>query len=671
MSLRCLSVSAVFAQHLRPCIALGLALLSAPLAAQPLGQALDARHRDATTAACADFYQHANGGWLTATAVPAGLGSFGYTDEVRALIAQQQRGLLEGFASAPADPLEASIARLYALGMDSAGIEAAGLAPLSERLQQLESLAKPKDLLPLIAQWHRAGLPVLFQFGAGPDLEQPPQRIAYARQGGLGLPDRDYYLREDPAAASLREAYRAYVERLLTLAGRTEAAAEAARVLALETELARASQSLEQLRDPRNSYRPTALRELERSYPNLRWRDYLKQQDLRGIERVSLAHLSFFSAANSLMASAPLSDWQAYLRFHLLHAIAPFLGEAFTSAHAELFAKSLGSGAATDRESQVLGFLQRSLGEALGQRYARAQVEPARREAALALAEGLRAQLRGEVEAAEWLSTEGRTALLEDIDSLQFALGGPAATEWEGFELKATSYAEAALALSARRQTLELGRIGKPEAAWPVAPTALSPGYAAALHTIYLPAGMLQAPLLVPGGDAALNHAATAVPIARAISAALDPAAGPRNGRLSQADREAWVERGRSLLPQFSSFVALGSIKVDGAATWNSNMLDLAGLRLAAAHFLAQPGAAEAPVDGLSPIQRFFHGYARSLRRNYQDEALRLQLASDTRAPARFRVNGPLPHLPAFAEAFACTPEAPLSLPEAARAATW
>lgn len=646
------------------------ALGATPALAQPLDQGLDARQRDANVAACTDFYQHANGGWLSATPVPAGLGSFGYADEVRTLLAGQQRALLERFGAAPENPLEASIARLYALGMDTAMVESAGLQPLSQRLAQVDALSKPKELAALIAQWHRAGLPVLFQFGPGPDLDQP-RVIAYARQGGLGLPDRDYYLREDPSALSLRESYRAYVERLLSLGGREQAAAESARVLAIETELARASQSLEQLRDPRMSFWPTGVRELDRSYPNLRWRDYLRAQDLRDVEKISLAHLSFFGMANGLLESVPVSDWQSYLRFHLLHAAAPFLGEAFAGAHDELFGKTLGAAMPADREAQVLGFLQRSLGHALGQRYARAHLEPARREAALALAEGVRMQLRTDVEAAEWMSAEGRAALLEDIDSLQFALGGPVETAWEGFELKAESYAGAALATAARRHALELARIGKSDIQWPVAPTALAPAYGAAEHTLYLPAAMLQAPLLVPGGDAAINHATTAVAIARALSAALDPANGSRSGRLPQADREAWAERGRSLVSQYSAFVALGNLKVDGAATWNQNMLDLAGLKLALRSFQQQEAANGEAIEGSTPLQRFFHGFARSHRRNYQDQALRLLLAGDTRAPARFRVNGPLVHLPAFADAFACPPDAPMSLPEAARASSW
>jgi len=648
--------------------AIGLLGLFAPVISRA-DAALDPRQRDASTAACMDFYQHANGGWLGATPVPSGQASIGYTDEVRSLHAMRQRDLLRGFAEAPANPLDASIARAYALGMDGAAIDALGVGPAAPFLAKIDALSKPRDLPALIAELHGWGAPILFAFSAAPDLERPEQLIAYANQGGLGLPDRDYYLREDAPAVELREAYRAYVERLLVLAGRPEAAAESQRVLALELELARASLSLEQLRDPRNSYRLVGVRELERAQPNLRWRDYLRGQGLRGLDRISQAHASFFSALNARFASQPLADWQSYLRFHVLHAAAPFLGQPYTEAHDRLFLETLSGQPAPSREARVLQFLQASLGEALSQRYARAHFEPARREAALALSEGVRAQLRALVEGANWLSEAGRNAVLADIDGLAIALGGPAETVWEGFELKATNWPEAALALSRTRHQRELAALGKPpRALWPVPSSSLQVSYQAATHTLYLPAALLSSPLFEPAGDAALNHGVAGALVARGLMGVFDPASGARRGLLSEADRAAYAERSRGLVSQYSAFAALGPLKVDGAATWNENVLDLAALQLAYTAFLAAGGERGETRDGLTPAQRFFHGWARLMRRNYQDEALRLLLAADTRAPARFRVNGPLPHLSSFQAAFECKDGQPMFLPEPARA---
>lgn len=630
---------------------------------------LDPRQRDAATAACMDFYQHANGGWLSSTPVPAGLPSFGYTDELRAGIALQQRELLRAFAEQPADALESSIARLYALGLDQTGVDALGLGPAQPFLAKIDALEKPRELPALLAELHGWGAPILFSFSAGADLQQPQRQIAYLNQGGLGLPDRDYYLREDAPTLELREAYRGYVQQLLSLAGRGDAAAESARVLAIEIELARASLSLEQLRDPRNSYRPTPLRELDRRQSNLRWRDYLKAAGLRRLDSVSQAHIAFFDALNARFASLPLADWQTYLRFHVLHAAAPFLGSAFSDAHAQLYVRTLAGREPLPREAQVIGFIERSLGEALGQRYATRHVEPARREAALALAEGLRSQLRASVEGASWLSAEGRQALIADIDSLVIALGGPASSEWQGFELKAQNYPEAVLALARARHARELARIGgDTPPRWPISPTSLLPAYDNASHTLYVPAGLLQSPQFEPAGDSALNHGAVGVLIARGLLQAFDPASGARRGLLSEADRQAWAERGRPLVAQYSAFAALGAQTVDGAATWAENRLDLGALQLAYTGFLAAGGERGEAVDGLSPAQRFFHAWARHLRRNYQDDALRLLLISDTRAPARFRVNGPLPHLSAFHAAFECKEGQGMFLPEPARA---
>mgnify|MGYP001809707384 FL=1 len=647
-----------------------LVLIAAPVAYADT--ALDARHRDAATAACMDFYQHANGGWLAATPVPAGQTSIGYTDELRATLAEQQRALLQGFASAPANALETSIARLYALGMDQAAIDAVGLGPAAPFLQRIDALKKPRELPALIGELHSWGAPILFALSVAPDLDQPDRLIAYANQGGLGLPDRDYYLREDAPAVELREAYRAYVERVLSLAGRADAAAESQRVLAMETELARASLSLEQLRDPRNSYRLMRVRELDRAQPELRWRDYLKAQGQRKLDEISLAHASYFSAVNARIVSQPLSDWQAYLRFHVLHAAAPYLGQPFVEAHDRLFVETLAGQTAPSREVRVQNFLQASLGEALGQRYARAHFDAPRREAALGLAEGLRAQLRALIEGSTWMQAEGRQALLADIDRLSFALGGPAETEWEGFELEANNWPEAVLAVSRARHQRALAALGKaPRAAWPVSASSLQVSYQASTHTLYVPAAVLQSPLFDPAGDVALNHGVAGALIARGLMGVFDPASGARRSLLSEADRTAYAERSRGLVSQYSAFSALGTLKVDGAATWNENVLDLGALQLAYTAFLAAGGERAESRDGLTPAQRFFHGWARLMRRNYQDETLRLLLAADTRAPARFRVNGPLPHLSSFQAAFSCKDGQPMHLPEPARARTF
>lgn len=664
----------MFVRHTAPWIRSAAFVLLAvlPSAATLADSALDARQRDPNTAACMDFYQHANGGWLSSTPVPAGQASIGYTDEIRTLLAGRQRDLLRGFVEAPANPLDSSIARLHALGMDSAAVDALGVGPAAPFLRRIDALSKPRELPAVIAELHGWGAPILFAFSVSPDLDRPEQVIAYTQQGGLGLPDRDYYLREDAPALELREAYRAYVEHLLALAGRPEAAAESQRVLAVEIELARASLSLEQLREPRNSYRPTSVRDLERAQPNLRWRDYLKGQGLRSLDRLSQAHASYFAAINTRFVSQPLSDWQSYLRFHVLHAAAPFLGQPFTEAHDRLFVGTLSGQSVQSREARVLQFLQASLGEALSQRYARAYFDPARREAALSLAEGLRTQLRALVEGSTWMSEAGRTALLADIDGLGIALGGPVETEWEGFELKARNWPEAVLEISRARHQREVAALGKPaRARWPVPASSLQVSYQSATHTLYVPAALLASPLFDPAGDAALNHGVAGALIARGLMGVFDPASGARRGLLPEADRAAYAERARGLVGQYSSFNALGSLKVDGAATWNENVLDLAALQVSYTAFLAAGGERAASIESLTPAQRFFHGWARLMRRNYQDEALRLLLAADTRPPARFRVNGPLPHLSSFQAAFGCKDGQPMFLPEPARAKTF
>jgi hypothetical protein len=300
--------------RLAPLAAAALLVVGFQARAQTPAAGLDPRHLDTRTAACNDFYQHANGGWLKANPVPAGRASWGLLDEMAERNLLQQREILEAAASTPKDDLDRLLGALYAAGMDEAAIEAAGAQPLAPLLQRIERLKKPKDFAPLLADLHARGLPVLFDFGVNDDLNDPSRRIAYANQGGLGLPDRDYYLRQEPQTKTLLAAYRAYVERVLTLTGSTSAARDADTILQIETRLAKASLSLVQLRDPKVSYRPTRIKELRERFPTLNWKVFLKAQDLARLDSLSLAHTSFFAEVEALGKTLTPEQWRAYSR---------------------------------------------------------------------------------------------------------------------------------------------------------------------------------------------------------------------------------------------------------------------------------------------------------------------------------------------------------------------
>ncbi len=641
-----------------------LLLASASGFAQTPVASLDTRNLDTQIAACADFYQYANGGWLKANPIPSGFASWGTFEEMGLQSLLRQRALLETPVAADADASVHALGWLYAAGMDEAAIEAAGAAPLQPLLARIDQIKKPKDVPPALADLHARGIPVLFDFGLNDDLNDPSMRIVYANQGGLGLPDRDYYLREDEATKNLMTAYQGYVERLLTLAGSKDPATDAAAVLKVETQLARASLTLLQLRDPNNSYRPIGVKELAKRLPNLKWPDYLKRQGIPKLASLSLAHEAFFRQADGLIASLPLEQWRAYLKFHAAHTLAPYLSSGFVQAHDAMYLRTLrGSQEPMPRWRRVLGTVDTLLPQALGQRYLASEFPQPRREAAQAMIDALRAALRARLETAPWLAGEARVAALAKLDALDVKLGGPGMTlSYAGLDLSRGTYADKVLAATAWLHKLHMAAAGKPRAdwQWPQPPQAVNLYYDPARNQLVVPAGIVQAPLFDPAADAAANYGALGALIAHEVFHGFDAIGSgfDAQGRIASwwqaADAEAFAARTKPLEAQYDAYKVLGQAPVSGRLTLAENIADLAGVEIAWDAFQAGKPDPAKKIDGQAPAQRFFLAYAQNWRRNYQDAELQLLSRIDVHAPAPFRVNGPLANFAPFADSFAC-----------------
>lgn len=641
---------------------------------------LDPRNFDTTVPACTDFYQHANGGWLQANPVPEGFGSWGLFDELKQRNLFQLRQILEDEASAPDDELGRMLSAFYASGMNEAAIEAAAAKPLAPLFDRISALRKPKDFGPLLADLHARGIPVLFDFGAAADLQQPEQHIAFANQGGLGLPDRDYYLREDSDTRALLAAYRAYVERLLAAGGSSQATRDAEWVLQIETRLARASLALLQLRDPNNSYRPTAVRELDRTYPALGLKQFLRARKLSKLSSLSLAHRVFFAEANNLAALLPPEQWRAYFRFHVTHALAPYLSHAFADAHEALFLRTLrGMQQPLPRWQRVIRSADALLGDALGQRFVERHLPESSRLAAESLVQAVRAALRTRIETAVWLGTDARAHALAKVDALDVRLGHPLPwPQHPPLSLAPDDYAGNVLKAAAQRQREQIGQIGNSttQAPWPLPAHAVNAYYDLLANQLVLPAGFLQPPLFDAQADAALNFGALGALIGRELMHGFDvigstiDAEGKANAWWSVADANGFAQRTKPLEAQFDAYDALGPLKVNGRLTLAENIADLAGLELAWHAFEATATLLET-TDSLTPAQRFFLSWAQVWRQNHRDETLVMLLRTDVRAPARFRVNGPLANLAPFASAFGCAAGAGFVRPDAGRVSIW
>lgn len=648
---------------LRPLQFAFLISLVSAATAQTNERGLDARNLDTKVAACNDFYQYANGSWLKANPIPQGYAGWGTFEELQQRGMLQQRALLEAAMTSPADDNARLLGDLYASGMDEAGIEANGAKPLAPLFARIDAIKKPKDLAPALADLHARGLPLLFDFGINDDLDDPSRRIAYINQGGLGLPDRDYYLRDDKDTRTLLAAYEAYVERLLTLAGSANPAVDADTVLMIETRLAKQTMSLLQLRDPKNSYRMVAVKDLDKNFPGFEWRKFMKAQGLTKVDRVSFAHVAFFTEVQAALGTVTLEQWRAYLRFHVTHAMAPYLSAQFVQAHEALYLRTLrGTKEPLPRWRRVRDTIDSLLGYALGQRYAQQYLPADAQAKAVALVESVRAAQRKQIESAPWLGTAARNAALAKSDALDMKIGAPAhGPAYEGLELSRASYAGNVLAIVAYSHKRLMATVDKPREdwQWPQPAHVVNAYYDPARNQLVLPAGVLQPPIFDAGADAALNYGALGALVGHELMRGYDTIGSTfdAEGRiapwLESADANAFGLRTKPLELQYDAYTAFGPVKVSGRLTLGSNIADLAGLQTAWAAFQAtNPGTTK--VDGHTPAQRFFLSWAQVWRRNDTDEAMQEANTTDVHAPSKHRVNGPLANLAAFADSYQC-----------------
>lgn len=626
---------------------------------------------DPKTAACSNFYQYANGGWLKTTPVPANRESHSAMDALIARNEQRLEALTQRILRQPQGPVDGLIADFVASGLDEAAIEKAGLGPLAPLFAEVDAIKRPRDLTNLIARWHARGLPVLLRFDAGDDLRQPGTTIAYASQGGLNLPDRDFYLRQDEATRNLLGQYRGYAQILLGLAGSPDPQRDAGWALDIEMRLAAKSLDLLQLRDPANSYRPTEVSTLTRRYPAFRWKDYLKAQGLSKLKSMSFAHTTFFDELESLLKNQPLERWKPYLKLQLLDAFAPYLPQGYVAAHDDFHGRLLaGQIRPPDRLTRVLAAADLALGDAIGQRYVETYLDEATLQGATAVVDDVRAALRARLAQAPWLQEAGRAAALAKLDALDVLIARPA--RWRNYgalTFDRGNYTANVLAAALFRNRMRMGAIGakRPDDLFPVPTQIVNAFYAPHRNQLVVSAALLQAPVFDAEADAARNYGALGAVVGHELTHGFDlsgqlyDAEGRLHDGWTQAERDAFQARTAPLQAQFDGYTAVGEIKVDGRLTQAENIADLSGLELAWAAFAERVGDTRLPQQqGYSPAQRFFLGWGQLWRRNDLETALIRRVAIDPHAPPSARVNGSVSNMAAFGEAFACKPGQPM-----------
>jgi len=661
--------------------AAGPAVPQVPAAPKPV----DPASFDPAVKPCEDFYQHAVGGWLKANPVPADKPRWGSFEE----LADRNRAVLKTIleeTSAKADWPKGSVKQkvgdFFASGMDEAAIEKAGTKPLEPWLAKIDGVKTNAELPKLVAELHGRRLMAGYGFFVGQDQKETTRYLAMLSQGGLGLPDRDYYLKDDAKSKEIREKYLAHVARMLELLGDAPdaAKAKAASVMALETKLATAARTRVELRDPERNYNKRTVSELVAEAPGYDWAAYFGALGVAGLKELNVRQPEFAKAFAAMASSEPLDAWKAYFRWHVVRASADALPRRFEEEAFAFYGRTLnGVPQQEERWKRVQAATDRALGEALGQIYVERTFSPKSKERMKVLVENLRASLKERIAALSWMGDETKKAAQKKLAAFGVKIGYPDTwRDYSALEISRGSYFENFVAANAFEVKRNLGKLGKPidRTEWGMTPPTVNAYYSPTMNEIVFPAGILQPPFFWADGDDAVNYGGIGVVIGHEMTHGFDDS-GSRydaDGNLknwwTEEDRKAYESRTALVVKQFDGYRPLADQAINGKLTLGENVSDLGGLKVAYEALRKalgkDPNEAE-KVEGFTPGQRFFLNYASVWRNNIRDEALRVRLNTDPHSPGRFRVLGPLSALPELHAAFGCAAGSPMVMPEAER----
>ncbi len=643
---------------------------------------------DRSVSPCDNFYQFVAGGWMKNNPIPAYWPSWASFNKLHDHNQQALREILEEAArdkSAQPGSNWQKIGDFYASCMDEAQVESAGLKPLEPLLRPIEEIQTTAGLEDEIAHLQQAGVNAVFEFGSEQDLKDSTQVIAGAVQGGLGLPDRQYYLDDDERSKQLRTAYVQHVTHMFQLMGEGEdqAAAEAKTVLEVETTLAKASKKREELRDPETNYHPMSVAQLDALTPHLSWKEYFADVGVPSLEKLDVGQIDFFKQMDQSIAAVSLADWKTYLRWHLIHSVAGSLPKKFVDENFDFYGRQLtGSKELLPRWQRCVEATDGELGEALGQYYVQRYFPPEAKSRAVEMVNNIRGALRDDLETLDWMSPATRQQAVEKLSMMTLQIGYPEKwRDYSNYKVGRGPYVENLIGGEEFEFARDVQKIGKPvdKTEWRMTPPTVNAYYSAPLNEIVFPAGILQPPFFNPQADDAINYGGIGSVIGHEMTHGFDDqgAKFDGNGNLhnwwTPEDLKNFQARGECIANQFSAYEIEPGLRGNGKLEEGESIADLGGLTIAHAAFEKTPeGKANAPsIDGFTPEQRFFLGWGQIWEENIRPEYARLMAKTNTHPLDQFRTNGPLANTPAFAKAFGCPPGSKMVRPEAERCRIW
>lgn len=650
---------------------LGASLILFTLTFSALAQnkAFDISQMDTSVEACENFYDYANGTWLKNTQIPGDRARYGTFDIVRERSQNQMREIIETATKntkAARGSNEQMVGDLYASCMDEAAIEAEGLKAIEPYLKRIEKIKTKADLQNVITMMHQDVLPAVFVFGATIDQKNSSMNAAALWQAGLSLPNRDYYTNEKFKETLGK--YRAHLEKMFALLGDSaeQAKANADTVLRIQTRLAQSSKTPLEMRDVDKNYNKITVTDLQKLTPNFDWSAYFQKRGAPAFNEILIGQPKFFEEFNRMLTDVPAADWQTYLRWMTVFNASSFvLPKRFADENFDFYSRTLrGVKERQPRWKRCVADTDIVLGEAIGMEYVKKNFQPAAKKRMNEMIDNLFAVYRERIGKLDWMSEETKAKALVKLNAIRRKVGyNENPRGYAGLKIDRHSFWGNLTRAGQLENERDLADIGKPvdRNRWYMTPQTVNAGYAAVVNEINFPAAILQPPFFDFAADDAINYGGIGFTIGHEITHGFDnrgskfDATGNLLSWWTTDDRKKFEERASCVVNQYAAYEVVPGVKMNGELTLSENIADLGGLAIAYEAFKrAQKESPGKTIDGFTPEQRFFLSYARTFAMKITDEAAKVQTQNDPHALGRFRVNGVLPNMPEFAEAFGC-----------------
>ena len=642
---------------------------------------VDLKAIDKSADPCTDFYQYACGAWIKANPIPPQYANWGRFNELANRNLEVLHTILDDAEKHPdGSAIDQKIGTLYGACMDEEEINKEGYKPIEPGIERIRNLASKADLAAEVARLHDMGVPVFFRFGAQPDPDKSTMEIAMAGQGGLGLPDKSYYL--NPKDEEMRKKYVAHISQILQLIGvpKDDADKQADEIMALETKLAEASMDRVAMRNPSNTHHPMTLEQFEALTPDFNFATYFKDRHAPDFDKLNVAQPDFFEGLNTALADTSLDTLKHYMVWHYVSANAPLLSKPFVDANFDFYSRTLtGAQELQPRWKRCTQLVDRSLGEALGQKYVAKAFAGQSKQMTQQLVAMIEHEMAVDIDSLTWMSQATKEQALAKLKGVTNKIGYP--EKWRDYSSVKIVKRELVPDEERAREFdihYNLEKIGKPvdRAEFGMTPPTVNAYYSPLENNINFPAGILQPPFYTAGADMAVNFGGIGAVIGHELTHGFDDqgrrydADGNLRDWWTQQDAEEFTKRADCIVNEYSGFSPVPGANVNGKLTLGENGADNAGIRLA---YMALLGGLDNgtvdkdKLDGYTPQQRFFLGYAQIWCQNTRPEALRNSVRTDPHSPGRFRVLGVLQNMPEFATAFGCTAGQPMVSANACR----